>query len=298
MIKSMTGFGRHEIVTDDYKISIEIKSVNHRYCDLNIKLPKKFNAYENDLRNIMKKYAARGKIDVYVQYEDYSESNVEVRYHENVAEGYMEALAKVTDSYGKKFKGTMLKYPTAADILRLPEIVTLETKDVEDESLNDALKETFETACISFKESRTKEGEHLKKDIISKLEYISGLVEKIEERSPEIISEYKQKIMAKVEELLGNKQIDDSILATEITVFADKVCVDEETVRLHSHIKNMKDTLSKDESIGRKLDFLAQEMNREANTILSKANDMKLSAEAIELKTEIEKIREQIQNIE
>lgn len=298
MIKSMTGFGRFEKVTADYKISIEIKSVNHRYCDLNIKLPKKFNAYENNLRNIMKKYAARGKIDVYVLYEDYSENNVEVRYHENVAKGYMDALEKAAASYGGKFPGTELKYPTATDLIRLPEVITLEVNDTIDVSLEKAVEDTFEEACRMFREARQKEGEHLKNDIKQKLAYIHELVEKIEQRSPEILAEYKQKIMNKVEELLGNKQIDDAILATELTVFADKVCVDEETVRLHSHIKNMEDTLSKEEPIGRKLDFLAQEMNREANTILSKANDMKLSAEAIELKTEIEKIREQIQNIE
>ena len=298
MIKSMTGFGRFETVTKDYKISIEIKSVNHRYCDLNIKLPKKFNAYENDLRNIMKKYAARGKIDAYVQYEDYSENNVEVRYHENVANGYMKALENIAASYGEKFPGAELKYPTAAELLKFPEVVTLEVNDVLDESLKNAVEDTFEEACKRFVEARQKEGEHLKKDIRAKLEYISSLVGKVEERSPEILAEYRQKIMNKVEELLGDKQIDDAVLATELTIFADKVCVDEETVRLRSHIKNMDDTLLRDESIGRKLDFIAQEMNREANTILSKANDMKLSAEAIELKTEIEKIREQIQNIE
>ena len=298
MIKSMTGYGRHETVTDDYKILIEIKSVNHRYCDLNIKLPKKFNAYENELRGILKGYAARGKIDAYISYEDYSEKNVEVRYHENIASGYMEAIEKAEELYSTKFPGDSLKYPAATDFLKLPEVISLETKEVEDESLQNDLKETFEEACKMFRESREREGEHLKMDILSKLDYILKLVKKIEERSPEILAEYRQKIMTKVEELLGDKQIDDTILATELTVFADKVCVDEETVRLHSHIKNMRDTLSKDESIGRKLDFLAQEMNREANTILSKANDMKLSADAIDLKTEIEKIREQIQNIE
>lgn len=298
MIKSMTGYGRHETVTDDYKILIEIKSVNHRYCDLNIKLPKKFNAYENELRGILKGYAARGKIDAYISYEDYSEKNVEVRYHENIASGYMEAIEKAEELYSTKFHGASLKYPAATDFLKLPEVISLETKEVEDESLQNDLKETFEEACKMFRESREREGEHLKMDILSKLDYILKLVKKIEERSPEILAEYRQKIMTKVEELLGDKQIDDTILATELTVFADKVCVDEETVRLHSHIKNMRDTLSKDESIGRKLDFLAQEMNREANTILSKANDMKLSADAIDLKTEIEKIREQIQNIE
>lgn len=298
MIKSMTGYGRHETVTDDYKILIEIKSVNHRYCDLNIKLPKKFNAYENELRGILKGYAARGKIDAYISYEDYSEKNVEVRYHENIASGYMEAIEKAEELYGAKFSGASFKYPAATDFLKLPEVISLETKEVEDESLQNDLKETFEEACKMFRESREREGEHLKMDILSKLDYILKLVKKIEERSPEILAEYRQKIMTKVEELLGDKQIDDTILATELTVFADKVCVDEETVRLHSHMKNMRDTLSKDESIGRKLDFLAQEMNREANTILSKANDMKLSADAIDLKTEIEKIREQIQNIE
>ena len=204
MIKSMTGFGRFEKVTADYKISIEIKSVNHRYCDLNIKLPKKFNAYENNLRNIMKKYAARGKIDVYVLYEDYSENNVEVRYHENVAKGYMDALEKASASYGEKFPGAELKYPTATELIRLPEVVTLEVNDAIDESLEKAVEDTFEEACRMFREARQKEGEHLKNDIKQKLAYIHELVEKIEQRSPEILAEYKQKIMNKVEELLGN----------------------------------------------------------------------------------------------
>ena len=225
MIKSMTGYGRHETVTDDYKILIEIKSVNHRYCDLNIKLPKKFNAYENELRGILKGYAARGKIDAYISYEDYSEKNVEVRYHDNIAGGYMEAIEKAEKLYSTKFPGASLKYPAATDFLKLPEVISLETKEVEDESLQNDLKETFEEACKMFRESREREGEHLKMDILSKLDYILKLVKKIEERSPEILAEYRQKIMTKVEELLGDKQIDNTILATELTVFADKVCL-------------------------------------------------------------------------
>ena len=151
MIKSMTGYGRHETVTDDYKILIEIKSVNHRYCDLNIKLPKKFNAYENELRGILKGYAARGKIDAYISYEDYSEKNVEVRYHDNIAGGYMEAIEKAEELYSTKFPGASLKYPAATDFLKLPEVISLETKEVEDESLQNDLKETFEEACKMLK---------------------------------------------------------------------------------------------------------------------------------------------------
>ncbi len=292
MIKSMTGFGRYELSTKEYKISVEIKSVNHRYCDINLKMPKKFNVFESDIRTVLKGYAARGKIDVYVSYEDYSDSSYSVKYHSNVAEGYMQAIQEAAKEFGIE------QSITASSLVRFPDVISLEEENGDEDAIYHILKEAVKTAGERFLEARTKEGEHLKKDILAKLDYISGLVEKVEQRSPEIVEEYRRKITDKVAELLGDKKIDDTILATEITVFADKICVDEETVRLRSHISNMRDTLEKDESVGRKLDFISQEMNREANTILSKANDKELSAVAIDLKTEVEKIREQIQNIE
>lgn len=292
MVKSMTGFGRCETATPDYKIVVEIKSVNHRYCDINVKLPKKFNAYESDIRAIVKNYAARGKVDVYISYEDYTQGKTSVKYNEKIAGEYMEAIVKASEEFGIE------KSISAATLIKFPDVITLEEKETDSDAVYPLVADAVKTAGEKFMLARAKEGEHLKEDILSKLDYILTLVAKVEERSPEIVKEYREKLMGKVEELLGGTHVDESILATEITVFADKICVDEETVRLRSHIKNMRDTLSCDEAIGRKLDFVAQEMNREANTILSKANDMELSATAIDLKTEIEKIREQIQNVE
>lgn len=292
MIKSMTGFGHSERESRDYKISAEIKSVNHRYCDLNIKLPKKFNAYENDIRNIVKKYAARGKIDVYISYENYSEARTIVKYNSGVAKGYMDAIIKASEEF------SIEPSITSSLLVRFPDVISLEDEEIDSDEIFKALAYVVEEACKNFVESREREGSHLYKDINDKLDYINGIVEEIEKRSPEIIKEYRTKIENKVAELLGDTKIDESVLATEITIFADKVCVDEETVRLHSHINSMRETLSKDEPIGRKLDFISQELNRESNTILSKANDVEVSSKAIDLKTEIEKIREQIQNIE
>ena len=286
MVKSMTGFGRCEITTSDYKIIVEIKSVNHRYCDMNVKLPKKFNAYESDIRNILKNYAARGKIDVFITFEDYKMEQTSVRYNAGIAGGYMDAINKAAEEFD-------IEKSISASSL-----ITVEEKENDCDTIYPVISDAVKNAGEKFMQARAKEGEHLKADILSKLDYIVSLVDKIEERSPEIVKEYRDKLRGKVEELLAGTHVDESILATEITVFADKICVDEETVRLCSHIKNMRDTLSLDESIGRKLDFIAQEMNREANTILSKANDRELSAIAIDLKTEVEKIREQIQNVE
>lgn len=292
MVKSMTGFGRCELTTPDYKITVEIKSVNHRYCDMNLKIPKKFNAYEADIRALLKNYAARGKIDVYVTFEDYTMEQTSVKYNAGIACGYMDAIKAAADEFGIE------KSISASSLIRFPDVITVEEKEIDCDTIYPVIADAVKNAGVKFMQARAKEGEHLKEDIISKLDYIVTLVDKVEERSPEIVKEYRDKLRGKVEELLAGTHVDESLLATEITVFADKICVDEETVRLRSHIKNMRDTLSMDESIGRKLDFIAQEMNREANTILSKANDRELSAIAIDLKTEVEKIREQIQNVE
>ncbi len=292
MIKSMTGFGRSEVVTPEYKMAVEMKAVNHRYCDMGIKLPKKFNAFENNIRTIMKEYVSRGKIDIYISYEDYADRKAKVSYHESVAKGYMDAMDQAAKTFGIE------KAITASSLIRFPEVISLEEEDMDETVLFPALEETLRKAAQNFSEARATEGQNLKKDLLAKLDYIEELVGKVEQRSPEMLKEYRQKITDKVAELLGDTKLDESILATEIAVFADKVCVDEETVRLRSHIKNMRETLELDESIGRKLDFIAQEMNREANTTLSKANDRDLSNIAIDLKTEIEKVREQIQNIE
>ena len=292
MIKSMTGFGRYETVTDEYRIAVEIKSVNHRYCDLNIKLPKKFNEIENTLRMMMKEIAERGKVDVYVSYEDYAGKGTHVHYHPQIAKEYVKVAAQVAEEF------ELHNSLSAERLLGFVDVISLEEESNDLESVFPIVTQTLQKAGEQFIASREREGEQLYQDIKGKLAYLLTLVAQVEERSPQMLQEHRQKLLEKVQELLGDRKIDEGILATELIVYADKVCVDEETVRLRSHIDAMSETLDMQEAIGRKLDFIAQEMNREANTILSKANDKELSGIAINLKTEIEKIREQIQNIE
>lgn len=292
MIKSMTGYGRFEEVTEQYKISVEIKSVNHRYLDVNIKLPKMFYALENKIRGLIKEYGERGKVDVYLNYEEYMDQSTHIHYNSQTAGEYLEAIRTAAGDY------SLSADISAAALVRFPDVIT--TRDVrkDPEQFYPMIERAVHNAGERFVQARQAEGENLYKDIMTKLSHILSLVEEVEKRSPEIVSEYRHKILSKVEEFLGDRKVDESVLATELIVYADKICVDEETVRLRSHLDNMKQTLQMDGSIGRKLDFISQEMNREANTILSKANDKQLSAIAIDLKTEIEKIREQIQNIE
>lgn len=292
MIKSMTGFGRFETVTDEYKISVEMKAVNHRYLDLSIKMPKKFNFFEAGIRNLLKKYIQRGKVDVFITYEDYTETKVCLKYNSALAAEYMDYFARMEEQFH------IPNDVTVSALSKCPEVLTMEEVPEDEEHMWKLLSETIEEAARRFVDTRVTEGEHLKTDLMGKLEYMTGLVEFIEERSPRIIEEYRAKLEDKVKELLATAAIDEARIATEVTIFADKICVDEETVRLRSHIENTKAELSAGGSIGRKLDFIAQEMNREANTILSKANDLEVSDKAIALKTEIEKVREQIQNIE
>lgn len=292
MIKSMTGFGRYETVTDEYRIAVEIKSVNHRYCDLNIKLPKKFNEIENTLRMMMKEIAERGKVDVYVSYEDYAGKGTHVHYHPQIAKEYVKVAAQVAEEF------ELHNSLSAERLLGFADVISLEEESNDLESVFPIVTQTLQKAGEQFIASREREGEQLYQDIKGKLAYLLTLVAQVEERLPQMLQEHRQKLLEKVQELLGDRKIDEGILATELIVYADKVCVDEETVRLRSHIDAMSETLDMQEAIGRKLDFIAQEMNREANTILSKANDKELSGIAINLKTEIEKIREQIQNIE
>lgn len=292
MLKSMTGFGRNEIAQVDRKITVEMKAVNHRYCDISIKLPKKLSFFEAGIRNVLKQYIGRGKVDVYINYEDYTENNVCVKYNSELAREYMDNLNRMSKEFG-------IENDIRASVLsRYPEVFTLEEQTIDEHELWELVEQAVKGAAVRFVETRIAEGENLKKDILDKLEGMLGMVEFIETRSPEVVNEYRNKLYGKVTELLGDTKVEESILVTEITVFADKICVDEETVRLKSHISNMKVTLDDSENVGRKLDFIAQEMNREANTILSKASDLEVTNKAIDLKTEIEKIREQIQNIE
>lgn len=292
MIKSMTGFGRCEIAENNRKFTVEMKSVNHRYLDVNIKMPKKLNFFESAIRTELKNYISRGKVDMFITYEDFSENTSSVRYNREIAEEYLNYLRQMASDFNLDDDirvSTLSKYP---------EVFTMEEQAVDEEELWKALQKAIDGASEMFVQSRIVEGEHLRDDLIEKLDGMLKLVDFVAERSPKIIAEYKQKLEDKVKELLADTTVDEGRLLTEVTIFADKVCVDEEIVRLRSHIETTKNTLREGGSIGRKLDFIAQEMNREANTILSKANDLEISNCAIELKTEIEKVREQIQNIE
>lgn len=292
MIKSMTGFGRSEVSDSDRKITIEMKSVNHRYFEPTIKMPKKLSVYEAGIRTVLKKYIARGKVDIFVTYEDFSENKFCLKYNEDLANEYMSIFKYMSEQFGIE---NDIK---VSGLSRYPEVITMEEQSNDEDELWHLLEKAVENACIAFVETRITEGDKLKNDITDKLNYMLNMVDNIEERSPEIIEEYRNKILDKVHELLEDSTVDENRIATEVTIFADKICVDEETVRLRSHIESTIDTLNEGGSVGRKLDFIAQEMNREANTILSKANDLEVSNWAISLKTEIEKVREQIQNIE
>ena len=293
MIKSMTGFGRSEVVTDERKITIELKSVNHRYLDLSIKMPKKLSFLEGSIRNLMKTYIQRGKVDVYITYEDYTINNGTLKYNKELAAEYIACLKQIQQDFDLDYD---IKVSTLS---RYPDILTMEEQSVDEEELWSILEPPVREACEKFVQTRTQEGHNLEKDLLEKLDGLDKKVTRIEERSPEVVNAYRTKLEAKVSELLEDTQIDDNRIAAEVILFSDKICNDEETVRLHSHVKNMKKMLTTEtEGIGRKLDFMAQEMNREANTILSKSSDMEISDIAIDLKTEIEKIREHIQNIE
>ncbi len=292
MLKSMTGFGRCERADAERKVVVEMKAVNHRYLDINIKIPKKLSFYEAGIRSILKKYISRGKVDVFISYEEHQENSVCVKYNEAIAKEYYDNLKKMADTFGIKDD------ITASILSSYPEVFTLEEEQSDEQEIWHLIEEAVTGACVQMVESRSQEGEHLKKDLSDKLNGMLKVVYTIEGYAPQILIEYREKLRGKVEELLGDTMIDESILATEVTVYADKICVDEETVRLKSHIENMLLCLNQGEEVGRRLDFIAQEMNREANTILSKANNIDITNMAIDLKTEIEKIREQIQNIE
>lgn len=292
MIKSMTGFGRCELAEEGRKVTVEMKAVNHRYSEFSVKLPKRLNVCDVMVRNILKQYISRGKVDVFVSYEDETEGKGCVKYNAELAKEYYDILMRMAE-----------EFPIENDIRisglsRYPEVLTIESEQQDEEALYSLLERAVKGACEQFVETRIAEGERLREDLTAKCEKVSELVAAVEERSPQIMAEYRKKLTDKVAEVLGDTKIDERVLATEITIYADKICTDEETVRLRSHVANMLDTFKQGENIGRKLDFVAQEMNREANTILSKANDITVSNIAIDLKTEIEKIREQIQNIE
>lgn len=292
MIQSMTGFGRAEAASDKYKVTIELKSVNHRYLDINVHLPRKLNFLEAAVRNQMKQFANRGKVDIFVNLENLDGGSGAIQYNAEAASSYLKGIRQIAEDFQLK------EHIDAFHLSRFPEVFTTREEDVDEEMLMDLITEAMNNAGTGFLKSRTLEGDKLYHDMLGKLDHMESLIDAIVERSPQMVEEYRQKLTDKVQELLGDTKLDENVLATELVIYSDKICVDEEMVRLRTHIVHMKETLSAQEPVGRKLDFLIQEMNREANTTLSKANDMRIADYGIELKTDIEKIREQIQNIE
>ncbi len=292
MIYSMTGFGRYEYAAEGRRVSVEIKSVNHRYLDLNIRMPRRFNRFEAALRKLLGEYMSRGKVDVSISYEDMAESAASLSYNRELAAAYLSHMKEMSEDLGIEMDVKV------SDLMRMPEIFTMETPETDEEELFRFLTVAVEQAGEAFRASRQKEGEALREDLLGKLAVMAENVSAVEARYPDILKEYEEKLRTRLNEVLGDARVDEHVIATELVVYADKLCTDEETVRLKNHIETMKKDLEKGGALGRKLDFLAQEMNREANTILSKSNDLRTSEIGISLKTDIEKVREQIQNIE
>jgi uncharacterized protein (TIGR00255 family) len=287
----MTGFGRGEYLDDEKKIIIEIKSVNHRYCDINVKLPHTISRFEPEIRKRLKLYAERGKIDVFITYQNLKTSET-VKYNKEIAGEYMNYLKQIGEDFGleEDIKPTVLA--------RFPDVFSLEENySAEDEEYTD-IQKVLDEAGQMFLESRQKEGENLAKDLLDKMDEIETLVNRIESMAPQIIEEYREKLTAKVQDILENRDIEEARIVQEVVIYADRVAVDEELVRLHSHIQAVRDILSEDKAVGRKLDFIVQEMNREANTTLSKSDTKEVTDIGIDLKTLIEKVREQVQNLE
>ena len=292
MVKSMTGFGHAEAVSEKRKLTVEMKSVNNRYLDVNIRMPKKFSAFEAQIRNVLKEYVSRGKVDVFISEETFAEGAGEVVLNTALAKQYMDACNSLGNELG--IDGQV----KITDIARFPDVITVREPETDEDELWAEIEAVVRASAEKFNAARIAEGERLRADMTAKLHQMERNVAYIEEHEPQIMADYRARLMKKLSDILEDRTIDENQLATALIIYSDKICTDEETVRLKSHIIQMIDELGKDESVGRKLDFLAQEMNRESNTILSKAGDLATSNVGIELKTEVEKIREQIQNIE
>ena len=292
MIRSMTGFGRYELEAHERRINVEIKAVNHRYLDLSIKMPRSFNVFESKIRNVIREYIERGKTDIYISCEELGEERLSLKYNRELAKGYLTYLKEMAEEFGLECE------TRASTLARFPEVFTMEQEEGDEAEIWQDLEQALRAAAEAFKASREHEGELLKQDLLEKLDIMKDAQSVIEERMPQLIGEYRERLRTKLMEVLADNAIDENRIVTEATIYADKICVDEEMVRLKSHITAMKAELEKGGAVGRKLDFLAQEMNREAYTTLSKSSDLSVADAAIELKTMIEKIREQVQNLE
>lgn len=292
MIKSMTGYGKSEQTIDSLNVTVEIKSVNHRYFEFSARVPREYGFLEEKLKKYCNSLITRGKVECYVSVEDLEEREMEVNVNETLAAGYVEALKELSERFGLKDD------ISAVTLSRYPDVITLHKASEDEERIWNAVKTVAETAVSKFIEMRETEGSKLRGDILSRADYIIECVEFIEGRSPETVREYNEKLKQRMKELLGDAAVDEQRLLNEAAIYADKIAVDEETVRLRSHISQLREFMNSSEAIGRKLDFLVQEINREANTIGSKAQDVDIAKKVIAIKAEVEKIREQVQNIE
>jgi len=292
MIKSMTGYGSASGVSGNLDITIEVKSYNNRYLDCSVRLPRIYSFAEDALKKIAAQHISRGKVEIYVTIDASRADDVEITVNEPLAEAYLAAFKAISEKYGLKNDATTLS------LSRLPDVLLLKKQEADVETVKNDMCAILEAAMQDFDTMRRREGEKMFGDISSRLRRIEELTALVEERSPQTVAEYRAKLEQKMKEVLATADIDSSRILTEAAIYADKVAVDEETVRLRSHVNQMDKLMQQDVSVGRKLDFLTQEFNREANTIGSKCSDITISGYAVDLKAEIEKIREQIQNVE
>ncbi len=292
MLKSMTGYGRCETVTEGKKILVEIKSVNHRFSDYNIKVPRHLGFLEDKMRRYASERVTRGKVDIYVAVENYDTADCDITLNTELAKNYIDVLRSLRDKFGLKDDISV------SSVAMYPDIFKTERREEDEDEVWAAVKPVAEEAMDAFSAMRSREGERIEKDLRERVAYMRELAERIDERSPQTVAEYKDKLYAKIKELLEDRDIDEARILTEVAIFADKVAVNEETVRLSSHFEEFFQILDSGEPAGRKLDFLIQEINREINTIGSKASDIEIAKTVVTLKGETEKLREQIQNIE
>ena len=292
MLKSMTGFGRATSEAGGYFITVELKSVNHRYFDFNCRLPRQYGFAEEKLKSYINSRVSRGKIECFLGLEALKTDDADVVVNHTLASTYVKALKELSETYGLK------EDYGPSTVARFPDVLVLRKADEDEEKLWSLIEPVVSAAVDKFVTMRETEGEKMKRDIDSRADYILDCVSYIEKRSPETVKEYNDKLIARVHELIGDVSLDESRIIQEVAIFADKVAVAEETVRLRSHISQLKTFLDSEEPVGRKMDFLVQEINREANTIGSKASDVDIARKVVDIKAEVEKIREQIQNIE
>jgi uncharacterized protein (TIGR00255 family) len=292
MIKSMTGYGSAKGTVEGIEVSVELKSVNNKFLDTSVRMPRSFLFAEETVKQAVSSHISRGKVDVFVTVDSSMADDVVVRVNEPLLKGYLDALKLISDKYGVESDLSVM------NLSRIPDVLSVEKKELDAEAVAEGIRNIAEKALCDFDRMRIVEGEKLKADVLSKLKNIEDYVSVIERDSPNTVKEYREKLFAKLTDVLGSSDIDESRILTEAAIFADKIAVDEETVRLRSHIAQLKNMLETGSPIGRKIDFLLQEFNREANTTGSKCQNSDIAHVVVDLKSEIEKIREQIQNIE